>query len=287
MYIMEWGGAEVKCCKTFPFMNTYITCMTIAGSDPSGGAGIQADIKTFAALGCYAQAAVTALTVQNTLGVQAVQAIKPDVVAGQIRAVMDDVAPVAIKIGMVNDRPTLQAIADALRPYHPRFVVVDPVMVSTSGSPLMQPDAVDAFCQQLLPMATVLTPNLPEAEVLAHMPIRSFADMDEAARRILQLGCKAVLIKGGHWEGQQKVDRLYMPGQPPRSYEHPAIETRNTHGTGCTLSSAIAAYLAKGAGLDDAVRLAKQYIDGAIAAGAEYKIGGGHGPVYHFYKLWQ
>ncbi len=262
----------------------YLCALTIAGSDSCGGAGLQADIKTMSALGVYAASAVTSVTVQNTLGVQAVQAIRPEVVAGQIRAVMDDVAPVAIKIGMVNDRPTLQAIADALRPYHPRFVVVDPVMVSTSGSPLMQPDAVDAFSQQLLPMATVLTPNLPEAEVLAHMPIRSFADMDEAARRILQLGCKAVLIKGGHWEGQQKVDRLYMPGQPPRSYEHPTIETRNTHGTGCTLSSAIASFLARGLALTEAVGSAVDYLAQAIEAGKDVAIGAGHGPVDHLFN---
>ena len=148
----------------------------------------------------------------------------------------------------------------------------------------MQPDAVDAFCQQLLPMATVLTPNLPEAEVLAHMPIRSFADMDEAARRILQRGCKAVLIKGGHWEGQQKVDRLYMPGQPPCSYEHPTIETRNTHGTGCTLSSAIASFLARGLDLAEAVGSAVDYLAQAIEAGKDVAIGAGHGPVDHLFN---
>ena len=184
----------------------YICALTIAGSDSCGGAGVQADIKTMSALGVYAASAITSITVQNTMGVQAIQAIKPEIVAGQIKAVMDDIKPLAIKIGMVNDKATIQAIADTLKIYSPNILVVDPVMVSTSGSMLMQKDALGVFCSDLLPMSTLLTPNIPEAEVLSHTKISTAEDMDIAAKRILELGCKAVLIKGGHLEGGKKID---------------------------------------------------------------------------------
>ena len=186
----------------------YICALTIAGSDSCGGAGMQADIKTMSALGVYAASAITSITVQNTMGVQAIQAIKPEIVAGQIKAVMDDIKPLAIKIGMVNDKATIQAIADTLKIYSPNILVIDPVMVSTSGSMLMQKDALGVFCSNLLPMATLLTPNIPEAEVLSQTKISTAEDMDIAAKRILELGCKAVLIKGGHLEGGKKIDKL-------------------------------------------------------------------------------
>ena len=258
----------------------YICALTIAGSDSCGGAGIQADIKTMSALGVYAASAITSVTVQNTLGVLAIQAIRSEIVAGQIRAVMDDIKPTAIKVGMVNDQATIMAIADTLQQYSPQKLVVDPVMVSTSGSMLMQNDALGTFCSRLLPMATLLTPNIPEAEVLS---IRSTYDMDAAGSSILAMGCKAVLIKGGHLEGR-KIDKLYLPDGEIRSFVHESISTRNTHGTGCTLSSAIAAFMARGLALADAVAQAKTYLSQAIEAGKDVHIGEGHGPVNHFFN---
>lgn len=261
----------------------YICALTIAGSDSCGGAGVQADIKTMSALGVYAASAITSVTVQNTLGVQAIQAIQPEIVAGQIRAVMDDIKPTAIKVGMVNDQATILAIADTLQQYSPQKLVVDPVMVSTSGSMLMQKDALGIFCSRLLPMATLLTPNIPEAEVLSNLSISSTEDMDAAGRSILALGCKAVLIKGGHLEGR-KVDKLYLPNGEVCSFVHEAIATRNTHGTGCTLSSAIAAFMARGLALADAVAQAKTYLSQALEAGKDVHIGEGHGPVNHLFN---
>ena len=261
----------------------YICALTIAGSDSCGGAGVQADIKTMSALGVYAASAITSVTVQNTLGVQAIQAIRPEIVAGQIRAVMDDIKPTAIKVGMVNDQATILAIADTLQQYSPQKLVVDPVMVSTSGSMLMQKDALGTFCRRLLPMATLLTPNIPEAEVLSNLSIRFIDDMDAAGRSILALGCKAVLIKGGHLEGR-KIDKLYLPNGEVCSFVHEAIATRNTHGTGCTLSSAIAAFMARGLALADAVAQAKTYLSQALEAGKDVHIGEGHGPVNHLFN---
>lgn len=261
----------------------YICALTIAGSDSCGGAGVQADIKTMSALGVYAASAITSVTVQNTLGVQAIQAIQPEIVAGQIRAVMDDIKPTAIKVGMVNDQATILTIADTLQQYSPQKLVVDPVMVSTSGSTLMHEDALGTFCSRLLPMATLLTPNIPEAEVLSNRSIRSIDDMDAAGRSILALGCKAVLIKGGHLEGR-KVDKQYLPNNEICSFVHEAIATRNTHGTGCTLSSAIAAFMARGLALTDAVAQAKTYLSQALEAGKDVHIGEGHGPVNHLFN---
>ena len=266
-------------------LHTSFKILTIAGSDSSGGAGIQADIKTISALGCYAASAITSITVQNTLGVTAVQAVQPDIVAGQIRAVMDDIRPLAVKIGMVNDADTICAIASTLRGYDLRHLVIDPVMVSTSGSRLMQADALDVFCKELLPMATLLTPNIPEAEVLAGMEITDRNGMDTAAGRILEMGCEAVLIKGGHIAGR-KADRLYRRAEgcmETHEFACDNVPTRNTHGTGCTLSAAIASYLALGNKPVDAIARAKEYLTEALKAGADVEIGGGHGPVNHFF----
>lgn len=262
----------------------YICVLTIAGSDSCGGAGVQADIKTMSALGVYAASAITSITVQNTQGVQAIQAVQPEIVAGQIKAVMDDIAPVAIKIGMVNDQATIQAIANTLRLYPTQHLIVDPVMVSTSGSMLMQTDALNTFCRELLPIATLLTPNIPEAEVLANSPITNGEEMDVAAQRILNLGCKAVLIKGGHLKGNRKIDKLYVQGKEACTFVHETIETRNTHGTGCTLSSAIASFVARGFDLPEAVARAKEYLSQALAAGKDVHIGHGHGPVDHLFN---
>jgi len=259
----------------------YIPVLTIAGSDSGGGAGIQADIKTMSALGCYATSAITAITVQNTLGVTAIQAVEPDIVAGQIRAVMEDIRPRAVKIGMVNDAATVSAIADTLRGYSIDNLIIDPVMVSTSGSRLMRDDALDVLRTQLMPICTLLTPNLPETEVIADMRITDKECMDEAAERIKKMGCRAVLIKGGHIAGR-KIDRLYE-GNDMREYACDDVPTHNTHGTGCTLSAAIASFLALGLPMTEAISHAKDYVTEALKAGADVKTGDGHGPVNHFF----
>lgn len=260
----------------------YIPVLTIAGSDCSGGAGIQADIKTMSALGCYAASAITSLTVQNTTGVTAVMAVEPDIVAGQIRAVMDDICPRAVKVGMVNDAATIRAIAGELRRYAVANLVVDPVMVSSTGARLMRDDALQVFRSELVPMAALLTPNVPEAEVLSGLRIAGLDDMDSAGREILSQGCHAVLIKGGHIAGR-KTDRLYTAGGI-MEFVSDDIPTPNTHGTGCTLSSAIAAGMACGRPLEDAVSDAKDYVTAALKAGADVQIGHGTGPVNHFFN---
>ena len=259
----------------------YYTAMTIAGSDSCGGAGVQADIKTMSALGVYAASAITAITVQNTLGVYAIQDINPEIVKGQIEAVMDDIHPDAIKVGMVNDRTTIQAIAETLKRYQGEYqhLIIDPVMVSTSGCRLMQEDALSIFIQELLPLATLLTPNIPEAEILAGMKIQNKEDIQNAA-----LGCKYVLVKGGHFQGAEKIDYLFEDGKPITSYRGISVNTRNTHGTGCTLSSAITSYLAREMDMNTAIAMAKTYLSGAILAGKDVQIGKGHGPVNHFYE---
>ena len=273
----------------------YIAVLTIAGSDCSGGAGIQADIKTISALGCYAASAITAVTVQNTQGVTAVHAVPPEIVAGQIRAVMDDIKPKAVKIGMVNDAETIKAIADALADYDIEHIVADPVMVSTSGSKLMQDDAIKVFIEKLLPMSTLITPNIYEAEILAGKKITDEDAMNDVAGEILSKGAEAVLIKGGHIEGDKKVDLLYNAIRKTEarsseitmmigdSFESETVETRNTHGTGCTLSAAIASNLAMGLGINKAIDKAKYWLTSALIAGADVEIGSGHGPVNHFY----
>ena len=267
-------------------MKQYPTALTIAGSDSCGGAGIQADIKAISALGCYAASAITAITAQNTLGVEAIEAVSPEVVAAQIRAVMDDIRPAAVKIGMVNDRDTIKAIASTLGKYAVGNLVVDPVMVSTSGSRLMQPDAMETFRHELMPMCTLLTPNLPEAEALSGIHIYNVDDCDKAAG-IIARGCGGyVLIKGGHSAGNgKKQDRLYdRNGLLASTFAAKTVDTRNTHGTGCTLSAAITALLARGLAMTEAIGQAKEYVSAAIAAGADVSIGHGHGPVNHFFN---
>lgn len=266
----------------------YIVTLSIAGSDSSGGAGIQADIKTMSALGCFAATAITSVTVQNTMGVSAVQKIEPEIVAGQIRAVIDDLQPSAIKIGMVNESETICAIADTLSDYDTLPpIIIDPVMVSTSGSRLMQQDAIETFKKELMPMATLLTPNIAEAEVLSGCHIEDICSINSAAQMILSQNCNAVLIKGGHLV--EKTDRLYVKSYQNgttlvASYHHASINSANTHGTGCTLSSAIAALMAKGEKLEDAIRMGKEYVSEAIAKGAYINIGRGAGPVNHFFN---
>ncbi len=302
----------------------YISALTIAGSDPSGGAGIQADLKTFSALGVYGASAITAVTVQNTTGVRYVHPLPPDVVYDQIAAVMEDIRPDAVKIGMVNDAGTLDAIVRALETYRPRHIVVDPVMVSTSGCALMQADALRTMKERLLPLADIVTPNLPEAFTLAEsetgkrmkeghqdegrkedIHISGFNEKDtgKVAAAILGLGVKALLIKGGHADGDTKTDYLYQVPDRKFSGDNDSgfcgqsdncvrcmglsadtVKTDNTHGTGCTLSSAITAFLARGLGLEQAVLHAKEYLTSALKAGAGVTVGGGHGPVDHFFN---
>ena len=273
----------------------YNTALTIAGSDSCGGAGIQADIKTMSALGVYAASAITAITVQNTKGVYGIQKVEADIVSGQIKAVMDDIHPDAIKIGMVNDSDTIHAIAETLKKYHStdassnqqtafQHLVIDPVMVSTSGCRLMQEDALDIFIKELLPLATLLTPNIPEAEILAGMKIENKEDIMQASSAISRLGCKHVLIKGGHFEGTEKIDYLFEDGKLLTSYRGISVNTRNTHGTGCTLSSAITSYLVLNCDMRSAIEKAKKYLSESIEKGKDIEIGEGHGPVNHFHK---
>ena len=257
------------------------TALSIAGSDSSGGAGIQADIKTMSANGVYAMTAVTALTAQNTTGVTDILDSTPAFLSVQLDAVFTDIFPDAVKIGMVSSAELISVIAQKLRQYGARHIVVDPVMVATSGSRLLREDAVEALKTELLPLAEVATPNIPEAEILADMPIRTPADMEAAARKISeQYGC-AVLCKGGH-DLNDANDLLWRDGAG-YWFNGRRINNPNTHGTGCTLSSAIAANLAKGMALEDAVRRAKEYISGALAAMLD--LGHGRGPMNHLFDL--
>ncbi len=264
-------------------MKRYVSALTIAGSDPSGGAGLQADLKTFSALGVYGATAITAVTVQNTQGVKYVQKLPAQVVYDQIITVMEDVRIDAVKVGMVNDAETLDAIVCAMSERKPKFLVVDPVMVSTSGCALMQPDALAVMNERLLPLADLVTPNLPEAWTLAGTD----TSVDDAAQAILRLGVKSLLIKGGHAEGKAKTDCLYInKGGCARCVHLTAetVNTKNTHGTGCTLSSAIAAFAARGCEFEDAVRKAKTYLTEALKAGADIVVGKGYGPVNHLFQ---
>ncbi len=258
--------------------------LTIAGSDSGGGAGIQADLKTFAAHGVYGMSVVTAITAQNTREVTAVEEVSPELVAAQIDAVLSDVGADAVKIGMLSSAAIVRAVAGRLAHFQPRPVVLDPVMVAKSGDPLLADDAVEALKQELLPLATLVTPNLPEAERLTGIALGAApADEDllEAAQALAAAG-PAVLIKGGHGEGSEVHDLLLDFGGTER-FTHPRIDTPSTHGTGCTLSSAIAARLAAGAGLRSAVGGAIDYLHGAIAAA--FPLGSGHGPVNHLYLM--
>ncbi|MET0706490.1 MAG: bifunctional hydroxymethylpyrimidine kinase/phosphomethylpyrimidine kinase [Tardiphaga sp.] len=257
--------------------------LTIAGSDSSGGAGIQADLKTFAACGVYGASVITALTAQNTRGVTGVHPVPAEFVTAQLDAVFDDLAVGAVKIGMVAQRDVIAAIVTGLTRWKPKHVVLDPVMVATSGDRLLLPDAIEALRSTLVPLADIITPNLPEAAALLDEAIAtSEAEIEAQGRRLLALGCRAVLIKGGHGHGTESIDYLVTQA---RVVALPALRvaTQNTHGTGCTLSSAIAAALAKGDDMETAVRFAKAYVTAAIAAANRFAVGHGHGPVHHFH----
>lgn len=269
-------------------MKRYHRALTIAGSDSGGGAGIQADLKTFAALGCYGMSAITALTAQNTVGVTGIHPVPPEFVARQIDAVMDDIGTDAVKIGMLHSSAIIHTVAERLVHYRVGNVVVDPVMVAKSGDRLLEGEAVEALKAALVPLARVITPNLGEASVLLGKPVEDVAQMEEACRALAALGPEAVLLKGGHLGGGQSPDMLHYKGSEKFVvFEAQRIVTRNTHGTGCTLSSAIAAFLARGCDIGEAAERAKAYITRALEAGAGYVLGEGHGPVHHFQAYWE
>jgi hydroxymethylpyrimidine/phosphomethylpyrimidine kinase len=266
---------------------TYYRVLTVAGSDSGGGAGIQADLKTFAAIGCYGMSAITALTAQNTKGVTGIHPVPPEFAADQLAAVFSDIGTDAVKIGMLYSSDLIQTVADQLGKYRVTKIVLDPVMVAQSGDKLLRDDAIEAIKKHLMPLADVVTPNIPEAEVLLGRSLKSPDDLRRAGKALARFGSRSILLKGGHGVTQDSSDLLYLADQD-RYVELPGarIATRNNHGTGCTLSSAIAAYLAKGKPLEAAVQAAKKYISQAIQAGSEYKLGHGHGPVHHFFNFW-
>ena len=258
------------------------TALTIAGSDSSGGAGVQADLKTMLANGVFGESVITALTAQNTMGVDAVMNVPADFIEAQMKAVFTDIYPDAVKTGMVSSSELIETIADKLTEYHAKNIVVDPVMVATSGARLISEDAIGTLKSKLLPLATVITPNIPEAEVLSGMEIKTEADMEKAAEIICNtLGC-AVLLKGGH-QLNDANDLLFQKGKEPVWFHGKRIDNPNTHGTGCTLSSAIASNLAKGRDLETSVRYAKNYISGALAAMLD--LGKGSGPMDHAFAI--
>ena len=260
--------------------------LTIAGSDSSGGAGIQADLKSFAALGVYGASVITALTAQNTRGVTGIHQVPADFVTAQIDAVFSDLDVAAVKIGMVADLAVIDAIAAGLRKWAPKHIVFDPVMVATSGDRLIVAEAVDALRTKLIPLASLITPNMPEAAALLNEPVAADeAAIESQGKRLLAMGCPAVLIKGGHGQGAESIDYL-VTASGTIALAAPRIATQNTHGTGCSLSSAVAAGLAKGEDMETAVRHAKAWVSAAIAAADRLGVGHGHGPIHHFHGFY-
>jgi hydroxymethylpyrimidine/phosphomethylpyrimidine kinase len=257
--------------------------LSIAGSDSGGGAGIQADLKTFSALGCYGMTAITAITAQNTCGVDAIHAVPAGMLAKQIDAVVTDIGVDAVKIGMLHDPDVVNVVAQAIRRYRWRSVVLDPVMVAAGGDRLIAEETIAVLVRELFPLATVITPNLDEAALLLGRPVQAESELAAAAADLIESGAQAVLLKGGHLRGAQVVDLLLQQGREMVRISGARIESRNTHGTGCTLSSAIACFLALGHDLAEAVRQAHSYIYQAIAQGADVETGRGHGPLNHAY----
>lgn len=276
---------EKECVKKGAVKN----CLSIAGVDPSGGAGVLADIKAMSACGVYAMGVVTALTAQNTRGVTGVMPVPADFVGKELEAVFTDVPPAAVKIGMLNDAAVIGVVAGALRRYKPRWVVLDPVMVAKSGDRLLREDALEALKTELLPLADIVTPNLPEAGDLLGRTVETKDAMAEAAEALsaMMKAGGAVLLKGGHLEASSAASDLFYSRGETFWIEAPRTATKNTHGTGCTLSSALAAFLARTDDATEAVRLAKAYIAEAIATADRLSVGSGHGPVHHFVRLWQ
>jgi hydroxymethylpyrimidine/phosphomethylpyrimidine kinase len=259
--------------------------LTIAGSDSGGGAGIQADLKTFAAMGVYGTSAVTAVTAQNTLEVTDWLAMPEELVAKQIDAVLSDIGAGAVKTGMLANAAIIETVVAKVREYRVENLVVDPVMVAKGGHKLLEDSAVSAMIETLLPLAAVVTPNLPEAEVITGAKISSWHDAREAAVSIVGLGARAVVVKGGHFEHEDTSTDLYYDGRAFREYNAIRVRSRNTHGTGCTFASAIAAGLARGSTMTESIAMAKSYV--TLAIQHAYPVGHGHGPVHHFYRYWQ
>ncbi len=269
-------------------MKQYKTVLTIAGSDSGGGAGIQADLKTFAACGCYGMSVITAITAQNTQGVSDIYPVQLSTIEKQIDAVMQDIGASAVKVGMLHSSEVIELVAKKIEQYQIGNLVVDPVMVATSGDKLLQDEAIQALKETLLPLARVITPNIPEAEILLGQRLDAQTTLPEAARKLSFQKRVSVMLKAGHLSDKQLTDVFYNAEEDRRLLlKSQRTETLNTHGTGCTLSSSIASFLASGNSLEDAVRKAKDYISNAINAGKDYKIGHGHGPVHHFFNWWQ
>lgn len=262
----------------------YPSVLTIAGFDGSGGAGIQADIKTFSALGCYATSVLTALPVQNTQGVRKIYPIPMEAVEEQIEAVLDDIFPMAIKIGMVHTAELVETIVKTLKKYPKIPIVFDPVMVATSGHRLIEEETIVIIVEKLFPIADIITPNMDEAAILADMEVKTLEDMENAGRIILKSGCKNILLKGGHQESPMITSLLLSQNGELTSFETEKFITNNTHGSGCTLSSAIAAFLARGEDLKNAVSLAQEYVFEAIKNGKDVVTGKGNGPLNHFFN---
>jgi hydroxymethylpyrimidine/phosphomethylpyrimidine kinase len=263
---------------------TYTSVLTIAGFDGSGGAGIQADIKTFSALGCYATSVLTALPVQNTMGVRNIYPIPIEAVADQIEAVLDDIVPQAIKIGMVHTPQLVEIIVKTLNKYPKIPIVFDPVMVATSGHRLIEEETINTIVEKLFPIADIITPNMDEASILAGMDVKTLEDMQAAGKKILKSGCKNILLKGGHQESPTVTSIFFEEYGKQYFFETEKFITKNTHGSGCTLSSAIAAYLARGEDLYQAVEFAQQYVFDAIKNGKDVVTGNGNGPLNHFFN---
>lgn len=266
----------------------YYRVLSIAGSDSSGGAGIQADLKTISACGCYGMTAITAITIQNTQCVYGIHPIPVNDIKSQIEVVIEDIGVDAIKIGMLHSAEVIHTIVDTLKKYSISNIISDPVMVATSGDKLLQDEAIDVLVKELFPITLLITPNIPEAEILLNAKITNQNELINASKELNKFGSKAVLIKAGHLQDKILTDILYDSKMNKiTEYSSPRIDTKNTHGTGCSLSSAIASNIAKGYSLDEAVSNAKEFISCAIAAGANYSIGKGHGPIHHFYKYWE
>ena len=266
----------------------YKKALTIAGSDSGGGAGIQADLKSFSANGVYGMSVLTAITAQNTRGVQGIHPVPPDMISQQIRSVMEDIGADAVKTGMLHSSAVINTISGALKDYEPAHLVVDPVMVATSGDKLLEDEAIETMIGVMLPMASLITPNLPEAEIILGRKIETYDQAKEAAKDLAQTGAGAILLKGGHARGEQVIDLLYLPERDELvEMPYQRIRTGNTHGTGCTLASAIAAWLARGLDVKQATQKGLDYTHQAISEGSNYHLGNGHGPVHHFYQYWK
>jgi hydroxymethylpyrimidine/phosphomethylpyrimidine kinase len=269
-------------------MKQYNTVLTIAGSDSGGGAGIQADLKTISACGCYGMSVITAITAQNTRGVSDIFQVQLSTIEKQIDAVMSDIGAKAVKIGMLHSTEVIELIARKMEDYNVKNLVIDPVMVATSGDKLLRDEAIHALNEILLPKARVITPNIPEAEILLGGKLEQQCKLPEAAQKLSSGSRASVLLKAGHLSDKELIDVFYNAESSEMIYlKSHRITTPNTHGTGCTLSSAIASFLAADESLNKAVRKGKDYIEGAIKKGRNYKIGHGHGPVHHFHKWWQ